>query len=164
MEPRHFAVKLRNLCAYLTTTFPKLVGPLIKLHDLGQKLVTNVLPAQTTPLTTIATITSVAAGAGCVIVSCIRFFTLFFPLSMPVLLAWMMLAPTFSKLLGPALRLSTSLLLLLRTPLLLSVSAVRHESPFRGLVDERRIRFTTGFLVVTILHSALLSFRRSFLI
>ena len=60
----------------------------------------------------------------------IRFFTLFLPLSMPVLpallLAWMVLAPTFSKLLGPALRLSTSLVLRLLKSLALSVSVVRH--------------------------------------
>ncbi len=57
-------------------------------------------------------------------------FTLFLSLSMPVLpallLAWMVLAPTFSKLLGPALRLSTSLVLRLLKSLALSVSVVRH--------------------------------------
>ena len=57
-------------------------------------------------------------------------FTLFLSLSMPVLpallLAWMVLAPTFSKLLGPPLRLSTSLVLRLLKSLALSVSVVRH--------------------------------------
>ena len=48
------------------------------------------------------------------------------PVLLALLLAWMVLAPTFSKLFGPTLRLSTSLVLRLLKSLALSVSAVRH--------------------------------------